>query len=171
MLASESTSKGSTPQKAGLPYKGRHKLGKKERPIKALSEIVLRVKNLKAMQEFYENTLGLELLQRFENIVFLKIASGYGGLTQFLVLFHESAASDHRLRQYTGLDLEQTSLHHIAFAISLSDYKTEHDRLLGFGLEIESRVHVWVHYRSLYVCDPDGNIVELVCYDESVQSS
>jgi len=146
-------------------------LSSKERPIKTLSEIVLRVNNLKTMREFYENSLGLELLQHFENIVFFKIASGYGGLTQFLVLFDESAASDHRLRQYTGLDLEKTSLHNIAFAIGLSDYKTEHDRLLGLGLDVETGVHEWVHYRSLYVCDPDGNVVELVCYDESVQWS
>jgi hypothetical protein len=104
MLASESTSKGSTPQKAGLPYKGRLNLGKKERPIKALSEIVLQAKNLAAMQEFYEKTLGLELLQNFDNIVFFRIASGYGGLTQFLVLFDQSATADHGLRQYTGLD-------------------------------------------------------------------
>jgi catechol-2,3-dioxygenase len=25
--------------------------------------------------------------------------------------------------------------------------------------------HEWVHWRSLYVEDPDGNQVELVCYD------
>jgi catechol 2,3-dioxygenase-like lactoylglutathione lyase family enzyme len=171
MIALQSTSKSSTPQKSELPYKGRLKLGIKERPIKALSEIVLRVKNLAAMREFYENTVGLELLQNFDNIVFFRIASGYGGLTQFLVLFDQSVTADHRLRQYTGLDPEKTSLHHIAFAISLSNYYEEYDRLLGLGLDVEMGVHEWVHYRSLYFCDPDGNVVELVCYDESVQSS
>jgi hypothetical protein len=67
------------------------------------------------------------------------------------------------------LDIEKTTLHHFAFAISLSDYMTEHDRPQGFGLDVETQVHEWVHYRSLYVYDPDENVVELVCYDESVQ--
>ena len=25
--------------------------------------------------------------------------------------------------------------------------------------------HEWVHWRSLYIEDPDGNEVEFVCYD------
>ena len=139
------------------------------RPIKALGEIVLRVRNLKEMQEFYENILGLELLERFDDIVFFRIAPGYGGQIQSLALFDESSGSDHKSRHYSGLDVEKTTLHHIAFAINLSDYKTEHDRLQGLGLDVETQVHEWVHYRSLYICDPDGNVVELVCYDESVQ--
>jgi catechol 2,3-dioxygenase-like lactoylglutathione lyase family enzyme len=144
-------------------------MGNKERPIKALSEIVLRARNLKEMQEFYENSLGLDLLEQYDNAVFFRIASGFEGQTQSLVLFDESEGSDHKSRGYTGLDIEKTTLHHIAFAISLSDYKTEHDRLQGLGLDVETQAHEWVHYRSLYVCDPDGNVVELVCYDESVQ--
>lgn len=144
-------------------------MNKKERPIKALSEIVLRVRNLKEMQEFYENILGLELLEQFDGIVFFRIAPGYGGQIQSLALFDESSGSDHKSRHYSGLDVEKTTLHHIAFAISLSDYITEHDRLQGLGLDVETGEHALVHYRSLYVCDPDGNVVELVCYDESVQ--
>lgn len=143
----------------------------KKRPIKALGEIVLRTRNIGAMREFYENILGLELLQQYDDAVFFRVGPGYEGLTQALVLFDEPSGSDHRSRQYTGLDIEKTSLHHIAFAINLSDYKAELDRLQALGLDVETQVHEWVHYRSLYVCDPDGNVVELVCYDESVQES
>ena len=143
-------------------------MGNHERPIKALSEIVLRVRNLEAMQEFYENILGLERLKRFDDIVFFKVAQGFDGQMQTLVLFSESAGPDHKTRRYTGLDIEKTTLHHFSFAIRQSDYKTECDRLKGLGLEVETAVHGWVHYRSLYVCDPDGNVVELVCYDETV---
>jgi len=144
-------------------------MSNRERPIKALSEIVLRVRNLKEMQEFYEGILGLELLERFDNAAFFRIAPGFEGQIQSLVLFGESEGADHKSRLYTGLDIEKSTLHHIAFAISLSDYKKEHNRLLRLGLDVETQVHEWVHYRSLYVCDPDGNVVELVCYDESVQ--
>jgi len=142
---------------------------KKDRPIKAIGEIVLRAGNLKEMEEFYQNILGLEMFERYENIVFFKIAPGYEGQTQFLVLFEESAGSDHKSLKFDGPDVEKTTLHHIAFAISLSNYKKEYDRLQGLGLDVETRIHEWVHYRSLYVCDPDGNVVELACYDESVQ--
>jgi catechol 2,3-dioxygenase len=146
-------------------------LGNQERPIKALSEIVLRVRNLKAMQEFYENILGLELFERFDNIVFFRVAPGFDSPSQFLVLFERSAGSDHEARHYTGLDIEKTTLHHFAFAINQLDFQTEYDRLQALGLDVETRVHEWVHYRSLYVCDPDGNVVELVCQDETVASA
>jgi catechol 2,3-dioxygenase-like lactoylglutathione lyase family enzyme len=145
-------------------------LGNKERPIKALSEIVLRVGNMEAMQEFYENIMGLELFKRFDDIVFFRIAAGLESSTQFLVLFSESSGADHKSRYYSGLDIEKTTLHHFAFVITQSDFKTEYARLQALGLDVETSVHEWVHYRSLYVCDPDGNVVELVCYDESVGS-
>ena len=146
-------------------------MDKRERSIKALDEIGIRARNIVAMREFYENVLGLELLQQYDDAIFFRIAPGYEGLNQSLVLFAESAGSDHKSRQYTGLDIGKTSLHHLAFAIDLSDYKTELDRLQALGLEVETQVHEWVHYRSLYVCDPDGNVVELVCYDECVRES
>ena len=37
------------------------------------------------------------------------------------------------------------------------------------GLIVETMEHEWTHWRSLYVADPEGNLVELVCYDVSVQ--
>ena len=37
--------------------------------IKAPGEVVLWVRNLDAMQEFYEKVVGLELLARYENIM------------------------------------------------------------------------------------------------------
>ncbi len=51
-----------------------HNIDNPERPIKALGEIVIRVKNLQAMQEFYENVIGLEILGRSDDMVFFKVA-------------------------------------------------------------------------------------------------
>ena len=56
------------------------------RPIKGLGEIALRVNDLDAMQRFYQDVIGLELMERSENAVFFRIAEGYGGHTQVLVL-------------------------------------------------------------------------------------
>jgi len=30
-------------------------------------------------------------------------------------------------------------------------------------------VHEWLHIRSLYFADPEGNLLEFVCYDESAR--
>ncbi len=34
-------------------------------------------------------------------------------------------------------------------------------RLEALGLQVETAQHAWVHWRSLYVTDPEGNQVEL----------
>jgi catechol-2,3-dioxygenase len=132
--------------------------------IKALGEIALRVRDLASMQTFYEEIIGLELLKRFEHAAFLKIADGYGGHTQVLALFDRSAQPG-----YTGLNRETTTVDHIAFEIALSDFEAEKKRLEQAGVAVTTAEHSWVHWRSLYVTDPEGHEVEFVCYDPQVQ--
>jgi catechol-2,3-dioxygenase len=132
--------------------------------IKALGEIALRVSDLDGMQKFYEEVIGLELLKRFEQVAFLKIADGYGGHTQVLALFDRSAQPG-----YSGLNPRTTTVDHIAFEIDLKDFEAEKRRLEQLGLGVETTVHAWTHWRSLYVTDPEGHSVELVCYDPSVR--
>jgi catechol 2,3-dioxygenase-like lactoylglutathione lyase family enzyme len=146
-----------------------HDMDNPDRPIKTLGEIVIRVKNLQTMQEFYENVIGLEILGRSDDIVFFKVAPGYGGHPQEFGLFDESLPPDHRSLTFTGLDAQKTSLHHIAFTIGLEDFATEKERFEKLGLVIETLKHPWMHLRSMYVPDPEGNLVELVCYDPSVK--
>jgi catechol 2,3-dioxygenase len=134
-----------------------------ERRIKGLGEIALRVNDLDAMQRFYEQVIGLELLRRFENAVFFKLAAGFGGHTQVLALFDRSAHPG-----YSGLDPARTTVDHIAFEIERADFDAELRRLQDLGLTVETAEHAWVHWRSLYVDDPEGNTVELVCYDPTV---
>lgn len=142
---------------------------KQDKTIKALGEIVLRVKDMQVMREFYENILGLELFGEFEKMIFFQIAPSYGGHIQLLALFDESLPPDHRSRHFTKINPQTTSLHHIAFAIDQADYLSEMERLQQLGFEVETMEHEWTHWRSLYVLDPEGNLVELICYDESVQ--
>ena len=131
--------------------------------IKALGEIALRVNDLDAMQEFYEHIIGLELMRRFPDSAFFKIADGYGGHTQILALFDRRKEPG-----YTGLNASQTTVDHVAFAIALNDFEAERERLEGLGCKLKFATHEWVHWRSLYVRDPEGNNVELVCHDPSV---
>ena len=126
--------------------------------IKALGEVALRVNDLQLMKRFYQAVLGLHVLGEFASAVLLKIADGYGGHTQVLGLFDRSVR----------VGPAHTTVDHIAFAIALGDFDAEKRRLESLGLQVEVELHSWVKWRSLYFHDPEGNQVELVCYDESM---
>jgi catechol 2,3-dioxygenase len=138
-------------------------MGTHGRPIRGLGEIALRVSDLDAMQRFYREVVGLELLRRFDHAAFFRVAEGYGGHTQVLALFDRSGEPDYR-----GLEPDRSTVDHIAFEIDLADYAAERARLEGAGVRVTTAEHAWVHWRSLYVSDPEGNLVEWVCFDRSV---
>ena len=127
-----------------------------------------RVNNLDAMHKFYEEVVGLEVLRRNESFVFFKIAEGFGGHPHILALF---SANNRVFIETKSLQLSQegTTLHHIALNISLEDYESEKRRLEGLGLSVLATEHAWIHVRSLYFSDPEGNLLEFVCYDASVR--
>ena len=135
----------------------------KRTSVRGLGEIALRVNNLDAMQRFYEEVIGLPLMTRVPTCAFFKIADGYGGHTQVLALFDRAQSPGYR-----GTDAATSTIDHIAFEIALTDFADERKRLEASGLQVETAEHAWVRWRSLYVTDPEGNQVELVCYDGSV---
>ena len=143
-------------------------MNKSDRRIKGLGEVSIRVKNLDAMQKFYEEVVGLDVLRRDESFVFFKIAEGYGGHSQNLALFVATNLGFLETKS-PELSPEKTTLHHIALNVSLEDYETEKRRLEGLGLNVLATEHAWLHVRSLYFADPEGNLLEFVCYDESVR--
>lgn len=57
------------------------------------------------------------------------------------------------------------TLHHFAFVLDKEAFAEERDRLEGMGIDLQSGEHPSFGWRSLYLFDPDGNSVELVCYD------
>jgi catechol-2,3-dioxygenase len=135
----------------------------KRTSVRGLGEIALRVNNLDAMQKFYEEVIGLPLMARDSDSAFFKIAEGYGGHIQVLALFDRAESPGYR-----GTDATTSTIDHIAFEITLADFAGELARLRGLGLQVKTAEHAWMHWRSLYVSDPEGNQVELVCYDDSV---
>ena len=138
-------------------------MNKSDRRVKGLGEVSIQVRDLDAMHKFYEEVVGLEVLRQDEyedeRFVFFKVAEGYGGHTQNLALFETSKT----------LNPQESTLHHIALNIALEDFESEKMRLEGFGLEIDATVHEWLHVRSLYFYDPEGNHLEFVAYDETVR--
>jgi catechol 2,3-dioxygenase-like lactoylglutathione lyase family enzyme len=142
-------------------------MNKSDRRVKGLGEVSILVKDLDAMCQFYEEVVGLEVLRRDESFVFFKVADGYGGHTQNLALFQ----AEHRFsleNKSTQLNPELTTLHHIALNVALEDFESEKMRLEGLGLKINATVHEWLHVRSLYFADPEGNTLEFVSYDETI---
>ena len=145
-------------------------MNKSDRPrrVKGLGEVSIRVKDLDAMHRFYEEVVGLEVLRRDESFVFFKVAAGYGGHTQNLALF-EASNIMFLDNKSVRLNSQETTLHHIALNIALEDFESEKMRLEGLGLKVNATVHEWLHVRSLYFPDPEGNTLEFVCYDETVR--
>ena len=138
-------------------------MGDRKPAIRALGEVALRVQDLGAMRQFHEQTVGLELMNQSPKGVFFRIADGYAGHTQVLALFDRAGTPG-----YSGVSSERSTVDHIAFTVSLADFDAEKRRLERLGLRVETAEHAWVHWRSLYVKDPEGNQVEWVCYDASV---
>ena len=126
--------------------------------VRALGEVALRVNHLDRMQAFYSDVVGLELMRRFEHAAFFRIADGYAGHTAVLALFDRNVP----------VEQKHSTVDHLAFTIALADYEPEKRRLEALGLAVTTATHEWVHWRSLYVDDPEGNTVELVCYDPEV---
>ena len=161
-------------------------MGQDKKVIGGLAEIALRVNDLAAMIQFYHDVIGLELMRETEAMAFFKIAEGFKEHTTILALFDRkpksslpdslaspsSSDSSKKPNSYTPPNASATSVDHLAFSIAKEDFDSEFDRLKLLGHELSTAYHEWVQWRSLYLHDPEGNLVELVCFDpdERVES-
>ena len=60
------------------------------------------------------------------------------------------------------------TLHHFAFFLEQKDFGLERDRLKSLGVDLQFSDFAQFGWRSMFMHDPDGNSVELVCYDASI---
>lgn len=137
--------------------------------IKGLGETVLRVRDLENVTTFYAEVIGLELLRKSATVAFFKIAEGFAGHTQILGLFAEALPTAFPHDSLSSIEPSCSSLHHFALEIALHDFDSERERLESLGCEIVISEHSWCQWRSLYVKDPESNVVELVCYDKTIK--
>ena len=137
--------------------------------IRGLGEIALRVNDLNRMTEFYRSVIGLDLMSQSANYVFFRIAEGVAGHTQVLALFDRRPGNDPDNSGYVPPEPSRTTIDHLAFAIASEDFESEVHRLRGLGYEVRLAYHDWVQWRSLYIPDPEGNLVELVCFDPKLK--
>ena len=136
---------------------------------RGLGETVIRVRDLDRVQAFYQDVLGLEFWRRFDDRwVFFRIAPGHGGHTQIVGLFRDDVPSSFDQAPWPRHDPQATTLHHLALEIALDDYEAARDTLTERGARVTERTYPWCGWRSLYVRDPEGNVIELVCYDPEI---
>ena len=133
-----------------------------------IAQVGLRVKDLARMATFYQEVLGLETVRAYPKHVFLKAGElnsplGRGGHPQLLVLFDREVP----------LDINLTTVDHLAFEIVLEQYEPERTRLQAMGFELVERVwsgeYAWLRARSLFFDDPEGNTIELIAHDPGKQ--
>jgi catechol 2,3-dioxygenase len=136
---------------------------------RGLGEVVLRVSDMPRAVSFYRDVLGLSLLRAFDDrIVFLKVEDGFEGHHRIIGLFRADQPSNRDDTKWSAPDLRAPTLHHLALEIALSDYQSALDALTKAGFKPNTYEHRWIGWRSIYVTDPDGNIVELVAVDASI---
>jgi len=116
-------------------------------------DVTLRVNNLKAMKQFYQQVLGLKLLGEFPSAVLLKISDDSCGQIQLLALLQRSI----------GVGPESHAVGHIVLKIPVEDHDLEKNRLQSLGLTVDEANHEGTGKRSLSFRDPEGNKIKLLC--------
>lgn len=115
-------------------------------------ETVLYSTDLAAMERFYDEVMGLELISRSELVVSFRCDGSV------LLIF------DPIMSQPEGRDVPShgmTGEGHIAFAANEDELANWQQRLANAGVEIEQIVDWKQGGRSIYFRDPAGHSVEL----------
>jgi catechol-2,3-dioxygenase len=121
--------------------------------LQRLDHVSLNVRDRAVSIAWYRDVLGLE--QRNEPRaddwpVFM------GEFGACVALFQAETESPERAHESTGL-------RHLAFALTADDLARAEEHLRALGVEHRAEDHG--NARSLYVPDPDGNVVELTTYE------
>lgn len=149
-------------------------------PITGVAEIVLSVRDLPAMREFYSRVLGFRLHSEAchehgaepeagePTICFLTICDidtplGRHGHPQLLALI------DHRRHVFArsrlvGHDVSRSTLNHLAFEIPPESFDAWRERLTGLGLGPTVSEFPAMKARAMFFRDPEGITLELICH-------
>jgi catechol 2,3-dioxygenase-like lactoylglutathione lyase family enzyme len=121
-------------------------------PVTGVNELVLEVVDLEASERLYAEILGLPVVDRWPDREAVWVMAG--GRTRIGLW-----------RPQVGLFGSRGGLHvHFAMHIAEEDYDAAVERLRSLGQEVEETVFEGAG-RSVYVNDPDGNLVELWTWD------
>jgi catechol 2,3-dioxygenase-like lactoylglutathione lyase family enzyme len=153
--------------------------------IIGIAEIVLNVRDLPRMREFYQEVLGLKLLSQacYESgpepdpdgeptIAFLTIQQadtplGRHGHPQLLALIDFQRHVFVKGR-FDGHDPRRSTLNHLAFEIPPESYAAEKERLETLGISPRTVAFPAMNARALFFNDPEQNLLELICHAPSI---
>jgi catechol 2,3-dioxygenase-like lactoylglutathione lyase family enzyme len=156
--------------------------------IVGIAEIVLNVRDLPKMRDFYQEVLGFKLLSEacHENgpepdpdgeptITFLTIQQtdtplGRHGHPQLLALidFQRHVFAKGRFDRH---EPRRSTLNHLAFEIPPESYEAAKDRLETLGLGPSPVAFPAMAARALFFNDPEQNVLELICHASSTEAS
>jgi catechol 2,3-dioxygenase-like lactoylglutathione lyase family enzyme len=121
-------------------------------PVTGVSELVLEVVDLEAAEEFYAGVLGLPVVDRWPDREAIWVMAG-------------DRTRIGLWRPQVGLAGGRGGLHvHFALHIAEDDYEAAVERLRSRGQQVQEIAFQGAG-RSVYVDDPDGNVVELWTWD------
>jgi catechol-2,3-dioxygenase len=126
--------------------------------ITGIAEIVLWARDKQESVAFYRDLLGLEVISPPElPNVFLKAGEGAAGIPQMIVIvpMPPDIAAQPRGNQ----------LHHLAFELPADGFDSQENALRAAGYQPRGGIHPVLASRTMYIDDPDGNEVELICQD------
>ena len=128
-------------------------------PILGLAEIVLNTHDQAASLRFYRDVFGLAVISPLDRPgpIFLQVGPGQAGIPQMIVLVP--------LPPGTADFAPPRTLHHLALEVAPADFDAVQDHLHTLGFATRTGKHPVTPSRPLYVNDPDGNEVEIICRD------
>jgi len=127
-------------------------------PIREIDHVVLRVVDLQAMLRFYCDALGCSIERWQDEIGLVQLRAGRSLVDLVPVdgkLGREGGAPPGR---------EGRNMDHLCFRVEPFDAEAIRRELDGYGIsvgEVASRYGAEGHGPSIYVKDPEGNVVEL----------
>jgi len=154
--------------------------------VLGVSEIVLSVRDIPTMRDFYTRVMGFPFVTEacHENgadpdptgeptITFLKIAEtntplGRDRHPQLLVLIDHKRHVFARSR-LVGHDVTRSTLNHLAFEISPESCDSWQSKLTSLGLDPRPSAFPAFGAKALFIRDPEGNTLELICRDSATE--
>lgn len=137
---------------------------------KGFGEVVLRIKDMEKMTHFYEKVMGFELMRYSEAYTFFKVADGYGGHTQIIGLFASTNPTPFSERKDTP-NVATSTMHHLAFEMDVKEYDSLLKKLEEMRIDFKTESFAWVQWKSAFFQDPEGNVLEFVCFDKSIEKA
>ena len=117
-----------------------------------LDHVSLNVSDRPASIAWYRDALGLEQRNEPRQDDWPVFMGEFGSC---IALFQAAVESSERATESTGL-------RHVAFMVGADDLERAQEHLRAQGVEFRSEDHG--NALSVYVADPDGNVVELTTY-------